>query len=80
MKENSTLEVRYEDRSAVDGNGKNPGEKELINVGVKAGMPKKMCTNSTGNRIMCERKFGNVFIGKVLREQSEGVWLWKEEI
>lgn len=41
MKENSTLKVRYEDRSAVDGNGKNPGEKELINVGVKAGMPKK---------------------------------------
>ncbi len=29
---------------------------------------------------MCERKFGNVFIGKVLREQSERVWLWKEEI
>lgn len=30
--------------------------------------------------VINERKFGNVFIGKVLREQSEGVWLWKEEI
>lgn len=30
--------------------------------------------------VINERKFGNVFIGKILREQSEGVWLWKEEI
>lgn len=30
--------------------------------------------------VINERKFGNIFIGKILREQSEGVWLWKEEI
>ena len=32
-----------EHTTSVDGNGVNPGEKELINVGVKAGMKKKDC-------------------------------------
>lgn len=32
-----------EHTTSVDGNGANPGEKEIINVGVKAGMKKKNC-------------------------------------
>lgn len=32
-----------EHTTSVDGNGANPGEKEIINVGVKAGMKKKIC-------------------------------------
>ena len=32
-----------EHTTSVDGNGVNPGEKELINVGVKAGMKKQNC-------------------------------------
>ena len=30
--------------------------------------------------VINERKFGNVFIREGTWEQSEGVWLWKEEI
>lgn len=56
MKENSTLEVRDGDRSAVDGNGKNPGEKELINVGVKAGMPKKKCAQIAQEIELCVKE------------------------
>lgn len=32
-----------EHTTSVDGNGSNPGEKEIINVGVQAGMKKKEC-------------------------------------
>lgn len=32
-----------EHTTSIDGNGANPGEKEIINVGVKAGMKKKNC-------------------------------------
>ena len=32
-----------EHTTSVDGNGKNPGEKELLRVGLKAGMDKKKC-------------------------------------
>ena len=34
-----------EHTTSVDGNGKNPGEKELLNVGLEAGMRKKICLN-----------------------------------
>lgn len=33
-----------EHTTSVDDNGRNPGEKELINVGIKAGMKKQNCT------------------------------------
>jgi serine/threonine-protein kinase HipA len=33
-----------EHTTSVDGNGRNPGEKELLNVGVKAGMKKNVCS------------------------------------
>jgi serine/threonine-protein kinase HipA len=32
-----------EHTTSVDGNGRNPGEKELLNVGLKAGMKKNVC-------------------------------------
>ena len=32
-----------EHTTSVDGNGANPGEKELLNVGIKAGMKKQKC-------------------------------------
>lgn len=32
-----------EHTTSVDGNGKNPGEKELLAVGIKAGMEKEKC-------------------------------------
>ena len=32
-----------EHTTSVDGNGKNPGEKELVNVGIQAGMKKQRC-------------------------------------
>ena len=32
-----------EHTTSVDGNGKNPGEKEIVNVGMKAGMKKQRC-------------------------------------
>ena len=32
-----------EHTTSIDGNGANPGEKEILNVGVKAGMKKKNC-------------------------------------
>lgn len=32
-----------EHTTSVDGNGKNPGEKELLNVGLKAGLNKELC-------------------------------------
>ena len=32
-----------EHTTSVDGNGANPGEKEILNVGLKAGMKKKDC-------------------------------------
>jgi serine/threonine-protein kinase HipA len=34
-----------EHTTSVDGNGKNPGEKELQNVGIKAGISKKKCVD-----------------------------------
>jgi serine/threonine-protein kinase HipA len=34
-----------EHTTSVDGNGKNPGEKELLKVGMKAGLNKKVCTD-----------------------------------
>jgi serine/threonine-protein kinase HipA len=33
-----------EHTTSVDGNGKNPGEKELLHVGIKAGMKKTVCS------------------------------------
>lgn len=32
-----------EHTTSVDGNGANPGEKEILNVGIKAGMKKQRC-------------------------------------
>ena len=32
-----------EHTTSVDGNGANPGEKHILNVGMKAGMKKKRC-------------------------------------
>lgn len=32
-----------EHTTSVDGNGKNPGERQLLNVGVKAGLQKSKC-------------------------------------
>lgn len=32
-----------EHTTSVDGNGSNPGEKELLNVGIQAGMKKQKC-------------------------------------
>jgi serine/threonine-protein kinase HipA len=32
-----------EHTTSVDGNGKNPGEKELLNIGLRAGMKKSVC-------------------------------------
>lgn len=32
-----------EHTTSVDGNGKNPGEKEILNVGMQAGMKKQDC-------------------------------------
>jgi serine/threonine-protein kinase HipA len=34
-----------EHTTSVDGNGRNPGEKELVNVGIKAGMKKRVCVD-----------------------------------
>ena len=34
-----------EHTTSVDGNGVNPGEKELLQVGLKAGMKKSVCTD-----------------------------------
>ena len=34
-----------EHTTSVDGNGANPGEKELLQVGLKAGMKKSVCTD-----------------------------------
>jgi serine/threonine-protein kinase HipA len=34
-----------EHTTSVDGNGKNPSKKELLNVGIKAGMKEKTCIN-----------------------------------
>lgn len=34
-----------EHTTSVDGNGKDPGEKELLNVGIKAGLSKNNCRN-----------------------------------
>jgi len=42
-----TLKVKYAGRNvgtlALAGNGKNPGEKELLSVGLKAGMSRMVC-------------------------------------
>ena len=45
-----------EHTTTVDGNGKNPGEKELINVGVKAGMPKKKCAQIAQEIELCVKE------------------------
>lgn len=34
-----------EHTTSVDGNGRDPGEKELLNVGLKAGMKRGVCMN-----------------------------------
>ena len=34
------------DTKAVDGNGRNPGRKELLTVGIAAGMKKEVCIES----------------------------------
>jgi serine/threonine-protein kinase HipA len=34
-----------EHTTSVDGNGRNPSDKELLNVGIKAGMNEKKCIN-----------------------------------
>jgi serine/threonine-protein kinase HipA len=34
-----------EHTTSVDGNGKNPGEKELLQVGMKAGLNQKVCAD-----------------------------------
>jgi serine/threonine-protein kinase HipA len=34
-----------EHTTSVDGNGRNPGETELLNVGMKAGMKKSVCSD-----------------------------------
>jgi serine/threonine-protein kinase HipA len=38
-----------EHTTSVDGNGKNPGEKELLQVGTKAGLSRSWCTD-----VICE--------------------------
>ncbi len=38
-----------EHTTTVDGNGKNPGEKELVAVGIQAGLCKEWCTSEATN-------------------------------
>ena len=45
-----------EHTTSVDGNGANPGEKEIINVGVKAGMKKKICEDILEQVRQCVKK------------------------
>ena len=47
-----------EHTTSVDGNGKNPGEKELLNVGIKAGMKKQSCVEIMENiKNVVEKEF-----------------------
>ena len=41
MKQNGTLQVLH--TTMVDGNGRNPGKKELLAVGLQAGLEKSWC-------------------------------------
>lgn len=55
-----------EHTTSVDGNGVNPGEKEILNVGLKAGMKKKDCVLIMEQ--IKEQVFINLQIFKVIYE------------
>jgi len=51
-----------EHTTSVDGNGANPGEKEILNVGIQAGMKKQECRDIMEQiKILCSRNWESTF-------------------
>ena len=65
-----------EHTTTVDGNGRNPGRKELLTVGIAAGMKKEVCIESMD---MVEKCVKNM-LGKIsLKKSTCGIICYLED-